>query len=148
MRGNWWVSFSSSACFWAPSVPPNEDELILFQPSLCPQTSYYSSLFSVYREKGGGKRTSKTLWGGGGTSKGRCFLLLKQESGREATRWSLLQGKRVNIFGSNNREIAYCPRVVPGWSITWLEAGVVCDGGCGVDSLDLQERGMHSHRCS
>lgn len=44
------------------------------------------------------KRDLKRLWGGG-TWKRLCFLLPKQESGREATRWSLWQTKRVNIFG-------------------------------------------------
>lgn len=33
---------------------------------------------------------------------------------------------RVNIFGSKNPEIAYSPRVYPGWKNMWLKFGDVC----------------------
>lgn len=69
-------------------------------------------------------------------------MFQKQENRREATGQSLLKGKRVNIFGSNNPKIAYCPGVHPGWKITWLEKlGVYV---CGVTPQDLQERGMYA----
>ena len=54
------------------------------------------------------------------------FCFRSRKSGREAIRWSLLQGKRVTIFGPKNPEIAYCPRVDPEWRNMWLEVGGVC----------------------
>lgn len=148
----------SSALFWVPFVPPKwrwiNSLSASFSPPYVPKPPVmtraalnlpYGGMWVNNIKKEEEKGDLKLLRGGKKPPQNGCFLLQKQESGREAIRWSLLQGKRVNIFGPKNPEVATV--------LEWTQDGGICGWKlgvyvCGVPSQDPQERGSHTHRCS
>ena len=68
--------------------------------------------------RGGEKKTTKP-------SKGYVFCFRNRKV-EEKLLDEVYCKVRVNIFGSKNPEIAYSPRVYPGWKNMWLKFGDVC----------------------